>query len=47
MKASAPRTVSLTVDDWPVEVAEGATLLDACRELGASTRRLMCWALGR
>ena len=38
-----PRTVSLTVDGAPVQVPEGATLLDACRTLGVDTPTL-CWA---
>jgi predicted molibdopterin-dependent oxidoreductase YjgC len=37
------RKVRLTVDERPVEVAEGQTLLDACRTLGIDTPTL-CWA---
>lgn len=37
------RKVALTVDDRPVEVPEGATLLDACRALGIDTPTL-CFA---
>jgi predicted molibdopterin-dependent oxidoreductase YjgC len=34
------RTVSLTIDDQPVEVAEGATILEACEKLGIDTPTL-------
>ena len=34
------RTVSLTIDDQPVEVPEGATILDACAKLGIDTPTL-------
>jgi predicted molibdopterin-dependent oxidoreductase YjgC len=34
------RTISLTVDDAPVEVPEGATLLDACAQQGIDTPTL-------
>jgi predicted molibdopterin-dependent oxidoreductase YjgC len=34
------RTVSLTIDDQPVEVAEGATILEACETLGIDTPTL-------
>jgi predicted molibdopterin-dependent oxidoreductase YjgC len=35
-----PRTVSLTIDETPVEVPEGSTLLDACAQLGIDTPTL-------
>ncbi|MBI5513184.1 MAG: (2Fe-2S)-binding protein [Deltaproteobacteria bacterium] len=35
-----PRPVALTVDDQPVEVPEGSTLLAACRALGVDTPTL-------
>jgi predicted molibdopterin-dependent oxidoreductase YjgC len=34
------RTVSLTIDDQPVEVPEGATVLEACQKLGIDTPTL-------
>jgi predicted molibdopterin-dependent oxidoreductase YjgC len=34
------RTVSLTIDDQPIEVPEGATILDACAKLGIDTPTL-------
>jgi predicted molibdopterin-dependent oxidoreductase YjgC len=34
------RTVSLTIDDQPVEVPEGATILEACEKLGIDTPTL-------
>jgi predicted molibdopterin-dependent oxidoreductase YjgC len=34
------RTVSLTIDDQPVEVPEGATVLEACEKLGIDTPTL-------
>jgi len=34
------RTVSLTIDDQPVEVPEGATILEACTQLGIDTPTL-------
>jgi predicted molibdopterin-dependent oxidoreductase YjgC len=34
------RTVSLTIDDQPVEVHEGATILEACQKLGIDTPTL-------
>src|SRR5690348_6215605 len=34
------RLISLTVDDQPVEVPEGSTVLDACNELGIDTPTL-------
>jgi predicted molibdopterin-dependent oxidoreductase YjgC len=34
------RTVSLTIDDQPVEVPEGATILEACQQLGIDTPTL-------
>ena len=34
------RTVSLTIDDQPVEVPEGSTILDACAKLGIDTPTL-------
>ena len=34
------RTVSLTIDDQPVEVPEGATILEACAKLGIDTPTL-------
>jgi len=34
------RTVSLTIDDQPVEVPEGSTILDACAALGIDTPTL-------
>jgi predicted molibdopterin-dependent oxidoreductase YjgC len=34
------RTVSLTIDDQPVEVPEGATILEACETLGIDTPTL-------
>jgi len=43
MTAPPVRTVALTIDDRPVEVPEGATLLDACRTLGIDTPTL-CFA---
>jgi predicted molibdopterin-dependent oxidoreductase YjgC len=36
----ASRTVTLTIDDQPVEVPEGATILDACRRIGIDTPTL-------
>jgi predicted molibdopterin-dependent oxidoreductase YjgC len=36
----AERTVTVTIDDRSVRVPEGATLLDACRELGIDTPTL-------
>jgi predicted molibdopterin-dependent oxidoreductase YjgC len=39
----APRAVDLTVDDRPVRVPEGATLLDACKAAGVETPTL-CFA---
>ena len=39
---AASRTVALKVDDRPVEVPEGATILDACRALAIDTPTL-CW----
>ena len=41
--AGPQRTVALTVDGRPVEVAEGATILDACRALAIDVPTL-CWA---
>jgi predicted molibdopterin-dependent oxidoreductase YjgC len=35
-----PRVVGLTVDDQPVEVPEGSTILDACNKLGIDTPTL-------
>src|ERR1035441_4954865 len=35
-----PRVVGLTVDDQPVEVPEGSTILDACHKLGIDTPTL-------
>ncbi len=40
---SGKKTVALTVDGMPVQVPEGATLLDACRQLAIETPTL-CWA---
>jgi predicted molibdopterin-dependent oxidoreductase YjgC len=37
------RGIALTIDDRPVEVPEGSTLLDACRSLSIDTPT-MCWA---
>ena len=34
------RTVSLTIDDQPIEVPEGSTILDACNALGIDTPTL-------
>jgi predicted molibdopterin-dependent oxidoreductase YjgC len=34
------RTVNLTIDDQPVEVPEGATILEACEKLGIDTPTL-------
>jgi predicted molibdopterin-dependent oxidoreductase YjgC len=34
------RTVSLTIDDQPVEIPEGATILEACEKLGIDTPTL-------
>jgi predicted molibdopterin-dependent oxidoreductase YjgC len=34
------RTVSLTIDDEPIEVPEGSTILDACNALGIDTPTL-------
>jgi predicted molibdopterin-dependent oxidoreductase YjgC len=34
------RTVSLTIDDQPVEVPEGSTILEACAQLGIDTPTL-------
>ena len=34
------RTVSLTIDDQPVEVPEGSTILEACEKLGIDTPTL-------
>ena len=34
------RLVTLTIDDQPVEVPEGSTVLDACRKLGIDTPTL-------
>jgi predicted molibdopterin-dependent oxidoreductase YjgC len=34
------RTVSLTIDDQPIEVPEGSTILDACAALGIDTPTL-------
>jgi predicted molibdopterin-dependent oxidoreductase YjgC len=34
------RTVSLTIDEQPVEVPEGATILEACQQLGIDTPTL-------
>ena len=31
------RSVALTIDDQPVEVPEGSTVLDACNKLGIDT----------
>ena len=39
----APRAVELTIDDRPVRVPEGATILDACKALGISVPTL-CFA---
>src|SRR3984957_4493497 len=36
----APRLVSLTIDERPVEVPEGSTVLDACKKLGIDTPTL-------
>jgi predicted molibdopterin-dependent oxidoreductase YjgC len=36
----AVRRVTLTIDDQPVEAAEGSTILDACRKLGIDTPTL-------
>src|SRR5580693_9735680 len=36
----AKRLVSLTIDEQPVEVAEGSTILDACNQLGIDTPTL-------
>ncbi|MBV8948666.1 MAG: (2Fe-2S)-binding protein [Solirubrobacterales bacterium] len=38
--APATRLISLTVDEQPVEVPEGSTILDACRKLGIDTPTL-------
>lgn len=38
-----PDTVSVAIDGHPVELAPGATLLDACREIGVDTPTI-CWA---
>jgi NADH dehydrogenase/NADH:ubiquinone oxidoreductase subunit G len=35
-----PRTISLTIDETPVEVPEGSTILDACASLGIDTPTL-------
>jgi predicted molibdopterin-dependent oxidoreductase YjgC len=35
-----PRTVALTIDQRPVEVPEGSTILDACAKLGIDTPTL-------
>ena len=43
MSGGAPKNVALTVDGRPVEVAEGATLLDACGAAGVDVPTL-CWA---
>jgi NADH dehydrogenase/NADH:ubiquinone oxidoreductase subunit G len=41
---SAPtRLVELTIDGRAVRVAEGSTILDACRQEGIDTPTL-CWA---
>ncbi|MEO7097693.1 MAG: 2Fe-2S iron-sulfur cluster-binding protein, partial [Polyangiales bacterium] len=37
------RTLELTIDGRPVQVREGATLLDACKAAGISTPTL-CYA---
>ena len=34
------RTISLTIDGRPVEVAEGATILEACAQVGIDTPTL-------
>lgn len=34
------RQITVTIDDQPVEVPEGSTILDACRELGIDTPTL-------
>ncbi len=36
----ASRTITLTIDDQPVEVPEGSTILDACRRIGIDTPTL-------
>jgi predicted molibdopterin-dependent oxidoreductase YjgC len=35
-----PRTINLTIDDTPVEVPEGSTILDACAQLDIDTPTL-------
>ena len=34
----AVRQIALTIDDQPVEVPEGSTILEACRNLGIDTQ---------
>src|SRR5436190_8880948 len=34
------RMITVTIDEQPVEVPEGSTILDACRELGIDTPTL-------